>query len=779
GYPPERLALMQEDAGVRVLLTQERVRDALDPSHTEEAPTHPGVPPEGDKWGVPPEGDKWKVAGGPENLAYVIYTSGSTGRPKGVAITHRSAVVMLQWAREVFSAEELAGVLASTSICFDLSVFELFAPLSWGGRVILVRDALELPSLEAGQEVRLINTVPSAIAELIELQALPSSVRTVNLAGEVLKGALVERIYRQPTIERVLNLYGPSEDTTYSSWALIDREGGEPTIGWPVSDTGAYVLDRRQRPVAIGLVGELYLGGAGLARGYLDRPRRTAESFVPNPFRGDGTRLYRTGDRARRLGDGTLEFLGRLDHQIKMRGFRIELGEIEAMLSRSPSVRECAVLVREASSGDPRLVAYVAAAPESAATPRELRALLREKLPDYMVPSAFVVLDALPLTPNRKVDRTALARLSPEPDRVAADLEGAVVAPRDLLELQLTRIWEELLGVEAVGIRANFFDLGGHSLLAVRLMARIRRRFGSDLPLATLFHNGTVERLAAVLRRQAGVIRRRALVAIRPEGSRPPVFCVHPVGGDVLCYGDLARHLGPEQPFYGLQVPDREGELFLSTIEEMAEHYVEAIREVQPEGPYRLGGWSMGGLVALEMAHRLMQQGQGVERLVLIDAAAPAAADGGASELDDARLALLFARDVGGLLGASLPVSSEDLETLATAEEGLAFLYEKMQRSGMLPPDFELAQIRRLFATFRINRRAMERYVAPSFRGPLVLFKAGESPAKEPPASDLGWGELAEAGVEVYEVPGNHYSMMREPNVHALAKRLAEVLDPA
>ncbi|MCP4657346.1 MAG: AMP-binding protein, partial [bacterium] len=368
------------------------------------------------------------------------------------------------------------------------------APLCWGGRVILARDALELPSLQAAQEVRLINTVPSAIAELIELEALPSSVRTVNLAGEVLKGALVERVYRQQTIGRVLNLYGPSEDTTYSTWARIDRRGGEPTIGWPVSGTGAYVLDRRQRPVAIGVVGELYLGGAGLARGYLDRPRQTAESFVPDPFRGEaGARLYRTGDLARRLADGRLEFLGRIDHQVKVRGFRIELGEIEAILSRSPSVRECAVLVREARPRDLELVAYVATAPDSAAQPRELRDFLQERLPDYMVPSAFVLLDALPLTPNRKVDRAALARRSPDPN--VPDHEATGVAPRDALELELTRIWEELLGIQPVGIRSNFFHLGGHSLLAVRLMARIRHQFGRDLPLATLFQNSTVERM--------------------------------------------------------------------------------------------------------------------------------------------------------------------------------------------------------------------------------------------------------------------------------------------
>ncbi|MCP4658832.1 MAG: non-ribosomal peptide synthetase, partial [bacterium] len=355
----------------------------------------------------------------------------------------------------------------------------------------------------------------------------------------------------------------------------------------------------------------------------------------------------------------------------------------------------------------------------------------------------------------------------------------APLAPRDALELQLTRIWEELLGIQPVGIQSDFFLLGGHSLLAVRLMARIRHQFGRDLPLATLFQHSTVERLAAVLRQQPGEMRRRALVAIRPQGSRPPFFCVHPVGGDVLCYSDLARRLGPEQPFYGLQLPDREGELFLTTIGEMAEHYLEAIREVQPEGPYRLGGWSMGGLVAFEMARRLAEQNQRVERLVLIDSMAPVADRGKASDTGDAALALSFARDLAGVFGVPVPVSSADIEALNTAEEVLSLLHEKMQAARLVPPDLELSQVVRLFETFRINVRAMERYRAPAFSGRLVLFKAGERLSKKAEAPDLEWGGLAEGGVEIHEVGGNHYSILREPDVEALADGLKEVLNPA
>ncbi|MCP4656303.1 MAG: amino acid adenylation domain-containing protein, partial [bacterium] len=509
GYPPERLAFMLEDAGVEVLVTDSSAQGgrsrklvmlpsggerahtrAEGASHPTETPTH---------------------AGGPENLAYVIYTSGSTGRPKGVAITHHSAVAMLQWAREVFSAEELAGVLAATSICFDLSVFEIFAPLAWGGRVILARDALELPSLRGAAEVRLINTVPSAMTELVRLEAVPASVRTVNLAGEVLKGALVERLYRRPTIRRVFNLYGPSEDTTYSTWARIEKRAGEPTIGRPVSGTRAYVLDRSRRPVAIGVVGELFLGGAGLARGYLDRPQPTAESFVPDPFgqqkAGAGARLYRTGDLCRLRPDGAIEFLGRIDHQVKVRGFRIELGEIEAILVRNPRVRECAVLARERRPGDLHLTAFLVA--EAGSREEELRVFLKEKLPEHMIPSTFELLDALPLTPSGKVDRRSLARRAlPEAREPAADMAD----PADPSEGLLAGIWAEVLGIRRVGVHDNFFELGGHSLLATQVVSRIREAFRVEVPVQRLFEAPTVAELAGAVRR----LRRE------DEGAAPP-----------------------------------------------------------------------------------------------------------------------------------------------------------------------------------------------------------------------------------------------------------------
>ncbi|MCP4662612.1 MAG: AMP-binding protein, partial [bacterium] len=408
-------------------------------------------------------------------------------------------------------------------------------PLAWGGRVILARDALELPALPAAAEVRLVNTVPSAITELVRLEALPPSVRTVNLAGEVLKGAVVEGLYRRETIRRVFNLYGPSEDTTYSTCVRVEPRGGEPTIGRPVAGTRAYVLDRRLRPVAIGVVGELYLEGAGLARGYLGRPQRTAAGFVPNPFRHrperrNAGRLYRTGDLVRRLPDGALEFLGRMDHQVKIRGFRIELGEIEAALGRHPAVGEAVVLAGDGGppEGDKRLVAFLTPSPQADEGPPdagELRGFLKQTLPDYMVPAAFVVLPALPLTPNGKVDRIALDRRTlPASERDRVDSEAAFEAPRTPTQEVLAGIWSQILRREPIGAGHDFFELGGHSLLATQVISRVREAFGLELPVRQLFETPTLASFAEVVEAKRGDQRAPAVPPLRPavpDGDGP------------------------------------------------------------------------------------------------------------------------------------------------------------------------------------------------------------------------------------------------------------------
>jgi amino acid adenylation domain-containing protein len=427
-----------------------------------------------------------------ENLAYVIYTSGSTGRPKGVLIEHRNAVAFLAWARKMFRKDDFAGVLASTSICFDLSIFELFAPLISGGRVILVENGLALGDVDIELKPTLVNTVPSVMAELLRLKKLPPSIHTVNLAGEPLKPSLVEAIYKETSARRVFDLYGPTETTTYSSYTLR-TPGGIPSIGRPIDNTQIYILDSHLNPVPPGVTGELYIGGAGVARGYLNRPELSTEKFVRSPFSDTaGTRLYKTGDLAEYLPDGNIRYLGRVDNQIKLRGFRIELGEIEAVLNQHPMVRECVVVGRDDAGSDKRLAAYVVAPLQSGETANELRMFLKSKLPDFMIPSLFTFMETLPLTPNGKVDRKAL----PMPDFAQERSAHRYVGPRTAVETRLAEIWTEVIKTSPIGVHDNFFDIGGHSLLAMQVISRTRAAFDIEIPVRQLFDSPTIGEMA-------------------------------------------------------------------------------------------------------------------------------------------------------------------------------------------------------------------------------------------------------------------------------------------
>jgi amino acid adenylation domain-containing protein len=546
-YPADRLTIILEDTQSPVLLTQQRLVETL--------PEHQATVVCLDQdWSIivaqsqeimaqqimaqPPTSAPAPVTITSQNLAYVIYTSGSTGRPKGVAIEHRSTGALIHWAQQTFSAQALSRVLASTSICFDLSVFEIFVPLSVGGTVWVVDNILELPQLGDTSGIRLINTVPSAIAELLRIGGIPRSVEIVNIAGEPLAKTLVDQLYDLGTVQQVYNLYGPSEDTTYSTVACLSPgDSRAPSIGHPINNTQAHLLDSNYNPVPIGVIGELYLSGSGLARGYLHRPELTAERFIqlPDPTHLGMTspptgssprpkqlpqRLYKTGDRARYRRDGNIEYLGRIDHQVKLRGFRIELGEIESVLSSHPQVDRTVVIfqTQETVNGPhQRLVAYVMpkdlnptpeathegqnialraeANPQGAALESELKSLLETKLPGYMVPGTFVILKAFPLTPNGKIDRKSL----PTPDLTSAS--PATVKPQTALEQQIAQIWQGVLPdpSQGVGIDDNFFHLGGHSLLLLRVQTQLNQELGQDLPFVTLFQYPTIRSLAQYL----------------------------------------------------------------------------------------------------------------------------------------------------------------------------------------------------------------------------------------------------------------------------------------
>ncbi len=788
-YPEGRLAAMLADSGAAIVLT---------------GPGSPALPDDGrrrllslDRLEAEAAAGEPRSAGAmiprfddPRRLAYVLYTSGSTGRPKGVAVEHRSVVAMLGWAIGEWG-DALDGVLAGTSIAFDISVFELFAPLSAGGRVILAPNALALPRLPAAGEVTLLNTVPSVMAELLREGAppLPGSIRVVNLAGEALARRLVDAVHALPHVERVYNLYGPTEDTTYSTFSAVPAGGvREPAIGRPIAGTRIHLVDRGLRPVPLGGVGEVYLAGAGLSRGYLGRPDMTAERYVPDPFSAGGARLYRTGDLARWRADGELEFVARVDQQVKVRGFRIEPGEIEAVLAGHPAVEAAAVVVRAGRAGRELLACVVGKAGE-APVPAALKAYLAERLPDYLVPPAYAVLPALPSTPSGKVDRRALARLDMAAiaGAVGADGKAAPIAPRDAVEMALAAIWEELLGVERIGVRDTFFDLGGHSLLAVRLMTRIERQLGRELPLSTLFRAPTIEGLAAILR--AAEPPAQAASALVPlvqpaagdpaPGAAAPLFLVHPIGGSVFCYRELARRLGgrPEgRAVYGLQARGFAGEEQpIAGVPEMAAAYLESLVLAQPAGPYHLRRL----VVRRPRRPRDGAPAPGARRVGRPPRARRSDDDhprGARPRARRRRHAVPPGARPGRPRRRPVPVTREELDGLAGPADRLDFLLARAIEAGILPPDADLPRLRRIVELYQANQRAARAYLPLPTRCPIHLLAAAAGPL--PSRLDL-WKPVAEGGLEVQILPGDHYTLLRPPAVDGLAAELARLLAAA
>jgi thioesterase domain-containing protein/acyl carrier protein len=547
-------------------------------------------------------------------------------------------------------------------------------------------------------------------------------------------------------------------------------------------------MDERLRPVPVGAAGELYVGGVQLARGYHRRPGLTAERFVPNPFGGEaGARLYRTGDLARWGADGVLEYLGRADQQVKLRGFRIELGEIEKTLSAHPSVREAVVVVREDVPGDRRLVAYVVAASRGAAPDvQTLRRFVSERLPDYMTPAAFVALDALPVAPNGKLDRRALP--PPAPD--GAHASNDFVAPRDEVERELVNLWEEVLGVAPVGVRDNFFELGGHSVLALRVVGQIGKRFDKEVPLASMIQAGTVESLAQMLRAEPRLLPWDPLVTIQPEGTRTPLFAVHSIGGQVFCYVALARHLGSDQPCYGLQAPPLHdvGNASVS-IEEMAAHYVKAMRALQPAGPYQLCGYSFGVMVAFEIARHLRAHGEEVALLALLDSPSPRYLHKlPPYEDDDAFMFALRGKTAAFERGRTIDMTRAEFDGL-DYEAQLRHFHRRMTEEDLFPPEHDIEFLRNFMQGYKTRQKAVRFYHPDPYPGRISLFRAKETDpwmvelfaraGVDLTDQTVGWSELSTEPVDIYEVPGNHDRMCYEPHVRVLARRMREAMDKA
>ncbi|MBD2256449.1 amino acid adenylation domain-containing protein [Pseudanabaena sp. FACHB-2040] len=758
-YPSERLAFILQDTQAPVILTRASLSGSLPPHQAKVI----CLDTDWNRVAKSPSENPICVADS-STLMYTIYTSGSTGQPKGVMITHGSIYNQLHWRQTTFPLSAADRVLQNISLSFDPSVWQIFWPLSFGAQLVLPRpggqqDVAYLVQLIAQQQVSVIALVPSLLRVFLEAKGLDQcrSLKHVFCGGEALTLDLQERFFERFSADTLLhNVYGPTEAAIDATYWTCDRNRPYPIapIGQPILNAQVYVLDDQLQPLPAGEAGELHIGGAGLARGYLNRPDLTAEKFITNPFRAEPSeRLYKTGDLVSYLPDGNIEFLGRIDHQVKVRGFRIELEEIEATLTQHPDVQQSVVAAWENTPGDKRLVAYFVSE-QSNSSVGDLRAWLQARLPDYMVPAAFVQLKALPLNPNGKVDRRALP--TPGVERPAVD--SSWVAPQNQTEHQLIAIWEEVLQVQPIGVQDNFFDLGGNSLLATALFTKIERVLGRELPVSLLFDYPTVGQLANFLQQGEQTVQVRSLVAIRPGQAKPPLFCMHTRTGQIFEYYGLTKYLEADQPVYGLQpTPTMRGQApSYQPLEEMAADYIQDIRSLQPNGPYFLCGYSFGGLLAYEIAQQLSAQGQPIALLVLIDAFNTPQPWFGPIPLH-----------------TKVAVHLKNLKPLSLKER-VAYLWNRAWKLDEANPSPELLAQR---ANEQYFERVAQNYRPQPYAGQAVLFKATQLPSEyhlKPTPSDphLGWSELVGGSPEIETFPCNHFRMFEEPTLAALAAKL-------
>jgi len=775
-FPQSRLDYMVEDSGMRVLVTHR----GLDQKLKVRPPVVVHLDSDSDEI-TSCSGDFVGPSHMNSNrLAYVLYTSGSTGKPKGVEIPHSAVVNFLlsMQCEPGFNAKNT--ILAVTTLSFDIAGLELYLPLVSGGRLVIASredayDPARLVRKMADCQCDVMQATPATWRALIGVGWRGSAKLKVLCGGEAFPPDLARELLSR--CAELWNMYGPTETTIWSAIHKVALADGPIPIGRPIANTQIFILDVERNAVPIGSVGELYIGGAGLARGYLHRPELTQERFIQSPF-DPNANLYKTGDLARHLPTGEIEYLGRIDHQVKIRGFRIELGEVEAVLSKHAGIKQCVVTAREDTPDDKALVAYFEAQGDGALDVSELRTHLKKEIPDYMVPSAFVRMEKLPLTPNGKIDVKAL----PAPGKGVVEAKGAFVAPRDTVEDTLAQLWSKVLKVKRVSINDDFFELGGHSLLAVRVIMEIEKIYHRRLPLATLLQAPTISGLAEVLRKENCQVSWSSLVPIQPLGSKPPLFLVHGAEGNVLLYRQVTSHLGLDQPVYGLQSQGLNAEENLSTtVHDMAAEYIKEIVALQPQGPYFLGGYCLGGTIAFEIAQQLTDQGQMVEVVIMLDTYN----DGAVST---SRTRAILQKPLHLLQNLWFHGANA---TSIRGEDRKKFLSEKMDIAlTRLGIRFRAAHshLRRLtghasqngyphLMIKRVNDDAAAQYLPRPYAGRVAIIRSKGSFVNYD-SPDLGWGPFVREGLEIHKLAVYQKGMLIEPFCRLLAEKLRLCLDP-
>lgn len=713
-------------------------------------------------------------------LAYVIYTSGSTGKPKGVEITHKSLINLLWSFRTILQLQAQDLWLAITTISFDISGLEIYLPLISGATILLAsRENSMTPDqlihLLTDNPVTIMQATPVTWKMLVEAGWQGREKFKILCGGEALPKRLADELLQRG---KLWNLYGPTETTIWSTFAMIEKE--KPIfLGKPIANTQLYILDSQLRPVPIGMPGELHIGGIGLAREYLNRPELTAEKFIVNPFSHEpDARLYKTGDLCRYVAEGNIEYLGRLDHQVKIRGYRIELGEIEFCLSQLPNIKEAIVVAGEDLTGNKQLIAYVVPKifqdiEDSRMWNTHLQSQLKRKLPDYMVPNVIIPLEKLPLTPNGKLDRKAL----PKPGDKALFSQGLL--PRNDIEKELFQIWTTLFENPSMSVQDNFFELGGHSLLAVQLIYAIYERFKIKIPLGKIFEMPTIERLAQFLQKNPLKITTSPIVILGQKGDKQPLFMIHPIGGQVFCYLPLANALGTSWPCYGLQ-QDSTGEKIVS-LETLAAQYIKLIKNIQPNGPYHLCGWSLGGVIAHEMVYQLEKGGEKIAYLGLIDSYVP-------NELKtETHLTMTssemiedFAADLGGRYGVTFKLQLSPQENDLTQQ--LRVLMQEAKEKNIISQLFSLEELQRLFTLWKNNLIAASQHQCKVVRSPVILYSSSEEwidgklQNKAIDQHEKMWKGYTLGGINTHAIPGHHYSMLVMPHLSVLLECMKNYL---